>query len=261
MNCHRVPILLLSFVVLTSCDTSAGDTDAGADSGVRVGGGGVDTDSGNETGTDDVDREDVCEADPAPVCDGVTGLCEGPQPCTPQRPCTEGIAGAVIEVSDPLEALPERCATVRWWRPEYDDGAPLTWVDEETGLTRAACGYRHPDAEPSAPRPLLVYLHGSGGAANAIYDSSYLRDKAVSYDLSGDPARPGFHLLAHQGLYQDVPGSTHAAPRLTLMLRDFDSPSSAPDVRAIDTMIDDFVAGGGMADHSSPASAPLGSRA
>lgn len=188
-------------------------------------------------------------------CDGLTGLREPPTLCTKENPCPNALVGISRATVDEPLTMPA-CATSehRRGRPAFDDGAPLVWTDEPSGLKRAACVSRPEsagppsvnDPNPAHLRPLLVFLHGSGGSARGLYDATSLRQKAQTFDLSGDPARPGFVLAADQGLNQHTENKNPPAARHDIYVRDFASPSHARDLRALDELIDRLVAQGGI---------------
>jgi len=128
----------------------------------------------------------------------------------------------------------------------FDDGPARTWVDDATGQTRAACVFKPVGTSAVSKRPLLVYLHGSGGSASAIYDSTLLRAKAASFNLSADPGRLGFILVADQGRNLTNSNGNPASPHHEFYLRDLKSPSSSADIRSLDRLIDQVVAEGGV---------------
>src|SRR5215468_11465091 len=72
------------------------------------------------------------------------------------------------------------------------------WLDGD-GTPRAACLYEPASASPARPLPLVVYLHPSLFTADTIPFATNLLELRDTADLSGDPARPGFILLAPQG--------------------------------------------------------------
>ena len=174
------------------------------------------------------------------LCDGHGGLCRTPEPCTATAPCPHALTGIVRgTLSEPL-TVPE-CRTHVRTRPAFDDGAPRLWTDAMNGQPRAACVFKPEGTATSAPRPLLVFLHGSGGSARAIYDSTLLRAKAAGFDL-GDA--PGFILAADQG--RNLPPSANGNPasaRHELYDRNF---ATSPDVRNLDRLIDTLVSEGGV---------------
>jgi dienelactone hydrolase len=174
------------------------------------------------------------------TCDGTTGLCESSRLCSEANPCMNALVGLERRtVTEPL-TLPT-CRTTRAGRPIFDDGPPRTWTTD--GITRAACVYTPPSATTATPRPLVVYLHGSGGNAAAIYDSASLRSKAETFDLAGDGIA-GFVLAAHQGRNQENENGNPPASRHDVYFRGFEGSVANADARSLDTMIDDLVATG-----------------
>jgi len=72
------------------------------------------------------------------------------------------------------------------------------WRDRD-GIARYACLYEPPGASTANPLPLIVFLHPSLFPADIVETWTDLLDYLASADLSGDPARRGFILLAPQG--------------------------------------------------------------
>ncbi len=72
------------------------------------------------------------------------------------------------------------------------------WIDGD-GTIRNACLYEPASASPSRPLPLVVYLHPSLFTADTIPVATNLLALRDTADLTGDPSRPGFILLAPQG--------------------------------------------------------------
>lgn len=175
------------------------------------------------------------------LCDGTTGLCRPATACSGGAACSS--SAGIIATPFPMPV----CRTSVEGRLPFDDGAPRAWLDENTAEQRAACVYKPPGTSDSSPRPLVVFVHGSRGAASDIYDYTSLRAKAESFDLSGDAARPGFVLAADQGrTLSDVSGYTDPGPRHDFFFRDPGVPSRNPDVRSLDALIDGLVAEGGI---------------
>jgi poly(3-hydroxybutyrate) depolymerase len=138
------------------------------------------------------------------------------------------------------------CKTSAEGYPSFDDSPPLEWADVN-GDDRAACVYTPAAASKTSPRPLLVFLHGHRGSADSVYDETLLRQKAASFDLSGDAARPGFILAALQGRNLSLAWEpTLGGPHFDQWYRDLGSPSCNPDVRSLDRLIDDLVAKGSV---------------
>jgi pimeloyl-ACP methyl ester carboxylesterase len=72
------------------------------------------------------------------------------------------------------------------------------WLDGN-GTPRFACLYEPASASPTRPLPLVVYLQPSLFTADTIPLATNLLEFLDSADVSGDPSRPGFILLAPQG--------------------------------------------------------------
>ncbi|MBI5552852.1 MAG: hypothetical protein HY911_15185 [Desulfobacterales bacterium] len=89
----------------------------------------------------------------------------------------------------------------------------------------------------------MLWFHPGGeGSADLAGSEASLLAKAESYDLTGDPERPGFVLVSVQGRNLRFPT---AAPRdgqhHDFYYRDLHSPSSNPDIANTDTLIDAMV--------------------
>lgn len=140
----------------------------------------------------------------------------------------------------PLPAMPPLivpvCKTRTPGRAVFDDGPPRTWTDPVTGDDRAACVSRPASA---GLHPLIVFLHGAGGAASQVYDSTSLRAKAAAMD---------FAIAADAGRTLDNPNGKYVGvtARHDIYYRDLGSPSTSPDVRNLDRLIDELVAEGGI---------------
>jgi hypothetical protein len=72
------------------------------------------------------------------------------------------------------------------------------WNDAD-GTPRYACLYEPEAASASAPLPMLVFIHPSLVTADSLEESTNLLDYMDTYDLSGNPSRPGFIVLAPEG--------------------------------------------------------------
>ena len=214
------------------------------------GGGGTGADAGGDH-DGDASGAPACSA---ATCNGTTGLasplcacsassacaCENVPFCNPFCP-DAGTLSTSIDL--PSCKTTTSCPTSRL---VFDDGAPTTWTDGTQ--QRAYCLYSPVAATPTSQRPLLVFVHGSGGSADDVYGGTSLRSKAATFDLVGDGTRIGFFLASDQGRNLPNPnGNLGAAPRHDVYFRDLASPSQNPDVRAIDHIID-TVAGGGAVD-------------
>jgi poly(3-hydroxybutyrate) depolymerase len=222
------------------CSEGAVPGDAGPDADA-----GRDGLEGTDTGPDpeDSDRPDAGDGERSWVCNPTTGLDRPLPACTSSDVCLRpgkelGVASIDSQGDPPL------CRTTAGGRPVFDDGPPLAWTGAD-GITRYACRYRHPQASPTEPRPLVVFLHGGNGTADTAYDFTSLRSKAEAAGLSGDPARAGFHLLTIHGRNVHYPT---LAPRdgrhHDFYFRDLASPSSNPDIANLDRLIDDLAATG-----------------
>lgn len=83
--------------------------------------------------------------------------------------------------------------------PLCTGGQVLGPVADANGTPRYACLYEPPGASPASPRPLVVFVHPSLVNADSVWQATDLPLHVATGDLSGDPARPGFILLAPQG--------------------------------------------------------------
>ena len=175
----------------------------------------------------------VCDPGCTTLCDGVTGTCTPRPLCSPQAPCT-GLANETITTAIDIPV----CHTTDGSHPFFDDGAPLLYNDPVSGEQRAACYYVPKGAGPTSRRPLVVFVHGALGSAAGVYNGTSLRAKAPSFDLSGDPARPGFVLVADQGRNLHAPDETADGERHDIYYRDLGSPSTNPDIRSLDALVD-----------------------
>lgn len=147
------------------------------------------------------------------------------------------------------------CATASANHPYFNDGGPILWKDPGPGTgqgdQRGACVYAPSGFGPASRRPVVIFVHGMGGNAGNIYNTTLLRQKAPSFNLSGDPARPGFLLIADQGRnLADVAGLAVAMGVTSFSAhdhwnRDLGSPSTNPDVRSMDMLVDWAVEAGG----------------
>jgi len=85
------------------------------------------------------------------------------------------------------------------------------------------------------------------GSADDVYNHTSIRAKAPTYDLTGDPQRPGFFLLSVHGRHLHYPtdvdrdGNHH-----DFYYRDFSTPSSNPDIANVDRLVDNLVRTGNV---------------
>ncbi len=127
------------------------------------------------------------------ACEPVLGVPEPLPVCATESPCVGMREQDITTASDPPSCQGSRPGTLR-----FRDGPPRTWEDAG-GVTRYACVYTPAEATSSAPRPLLVWLHGGDDDADSAYDGTTLRARAEDVALSGDEAQPGFVLASVQG--------------------------------------------------------------
>src|SRR5205823_2819796 len=71
------------------------------------------------------------------------------------------------------------------------------WPDSD-GTQRFSCVYEPASARTGNPLPMIVYLHPSLVNADSVFFTN-LPSFMNTANLSGDPARPGFILLAPEG--------------------------------------------------------------
>jgi dienelactone hydrolase len=83
--------------------------------------------------------------------------------------------------------------------PRGADGTTIGPWNDGDGTARYACLYQPPNASPSKPLPLIVYLHPSLANADSVHRYTNLLDFLKTANVSDDPSRPGFILLAPQG--------------------------------------------------------------
>ena len=167
------------------------------------------------------------------LCNASTGL-RAPLPaCASDAVCTR--VASELQVSE--IASPTRVPNCN----------PAVWDERLTrnvrGFTRHACVYRPPGASNLSRRPLLLWFHPGGeGSADLAETETDLVNKAASFDLAGDPARPGFILVSVQGRNLRFPT---AKPRdgqhHDFYFRDLNSPSANPDIANVDAIIDALV--------------------
>ena len=180
-------------------------------------------------------------SDPSPPAN--TGAPAPLAVCTQANPCTRpAFELGTAPITEP--SFVPVCRTTEPGRAVYDDGAPRHSVDAN-GIDRYACLYQPGGASASAPRPLVIFLHGGGGGnAGDVYNFTSLRAKAESY-VVGDVARPGFFLLSIQGRNLHYPTFSNRDGRHhDFYYRDLRSPSTNPDIANLDRLIDELVATG-----------------
>jgi poly(3-hydroxybutyrate) depolymerase len=80
-----------------------------------------------------------------------------------------------------------------------DGGITVGPWNDAGGTPRHACLYEPAAASAAAPLPLVVYLHPSLFTADTIPVATNLLSFLATANVSGDPSRPGFILLAPWG--------------------------------------------------------------
>jgi dienelactone hydrolase len=170
--------------------------------------------------------------------------------CTPTNPCTDLLA-TYGNMNPPVTTLATpstipTCATgakaLSEGRPNYNDGTPKSWTDS-TGTNRYACSYSPSGASTSSKRPLVIWIHGSGGTAQNVYDLTSIRTKATNYNLSGDPSRLGFALISPhaRNLHWPTVNSKQDGSKWDTFYREI---SQNLDFAFLDHLVDDAVASG-----------------
>jgi poly(3-hydroxybutyrate) depolymerase len=194
------------------------------------------------SGSTDAMRSDVLPDSAAPAsCNPTTGRTSPLPTCTTADPCTHPLALlGTAPITSPV-TMPT-CDTSQASHPSYDDGPPEQFTPAD-GVTRYACVFHPPGAAAGSPRPLLIFIPGSGGSAQNVYDYTLLRDKAVAYDLTGDATRPGFHLVSVGARNLHWPDPTpEDGPKADYQFRDLASPSTNPDIANLDRLVDELAA-------------------
>ena len=234
-------MLVLGLLPAGGCGSSSGEGDSDSD---------IDTDSDSDTDSDtDFDTDTDTDTE-FPLCDPAIGFVTPVPVCSEANPCTE-LLPSYVELG--LEQIAEPgfrpiCSTPSWAQDKghayYWDGPPKSWVDpgDPHGVTRYSCEFRPDGADASSPRPLLLYVHGSGGSARTVYAATSLRTKAIDQDLSGDPQRPGFVLVAPQSrnLHWPTKDPQDGAKHDTFH-RSLGTNSTNPDLRFYDHLVDTLV--------------------
>lgn len=126
-------------------------------------------------------------------------------------------------------------------RPDFNDSPPRSWKDKKN-IDRYYCYYEPDGAADGKKYPLLIWLHGGGGTADGIYNSTLMREKAESFQLSGDPQIKGFILITIQSRNLHLQyGSLHPGRHQDSYNWDIESPSTNSDIQFIDHIIDMMV--------------------
>ena len=83
-------------------------------------------------------------------------------------------------------------------KPNCPGGKLLGPSNDNQGTPRYACLYEPPQASPSKPLPLVVFLHGANDLAGSLASDTTLLQYLNSANVSDDPASPGFIIVAVQ---------------------------------------------------------------
>lgn len=220
--------LVLLCAVLVHCGASKHSSSSAGDGGAPV-----DASSGDAASCD--------------KCDGTSGACAPLPVCSAANPCKgDPLVGEPSQITDAI--TPPTCKTsATSGHPAFDDGPPLAYTDS-LGQARAACVFKPQGASASSPRPLVFFVHGGHGSADSMYDRTLLRQKAASYDLTGDAARPGFVLVADQGRNLTWPNQDGSGSHHDVYYRHVDPNDAAenPDVWSFDHLIDTLAQDGSI---------------
>ncbi len=182
------------------------------------------------------------------ACDGKTGLTRPVPVCSKKDPCVN-ILGTYKYLPTPINVIdtpnqsPPECTItergVRVGRQVFQDGPPHEIKTSLDGATRHYCAYFPTVANPETKLPVVIFVHGSGGYGDSMYDTTSLRIKAPEFDLTGDPSRKGFILVSLQSrlLHWPTAGPQEGA-KFDSYFRDYDA---NPDVEYLDKVIDELV--------------------
>lgn len=119
------------------------------------------------------------------------------------------------------------------------DGVAKSFLTSD-GVQRYYCHYDAASADRIA-RPLIIFLHGGSGQVENLYNSTELRQKAETFQLSeGTPT--GYHLVGLQSRNLQINlGRLFPGRHFDTFWWDFRSPSSNPEVRDLDQLIHEVV--------------------
>jgi hypothetical protein len=176
------------------------------------------------------------------ICRYGIGLNRPTKTCSVNDICTDLVASYAIynpsityldtASDEPFRGTSELGITLG--RPYYYDGMARHWVDADS-VDRFWC----------ETRPLVIWIAGSGGGAGNVYDKTSLRTKQLTFDMSGDPVRPGFILVSIQPRNLHWPtADSQDGSRSETFYRDLNSPSTNSDISFVDHIIDTLVAEG-----------------
>jgi poly(3-hydroxybutyrate) depolymerase len=125
-----------------------------------------------------------------------------PKPAAPPQ-----LAG-VVTSAEPRLPIERACVTASGspdrelrrvvGRPACRGAEVLEWKDGD-GSPRYACVISPKNVELRAPLPLVVFFHGAHDDPTSVDKKTTLRRLGGRFDLTADPARAGFIVLAVQG--------------------------------------------------------------
>lgn len=186
-------------------------------------------------------------------CNSTTGLsspapvCSKEQPCKNLLPTYKYLNPPVYEITSPSQGKPY-CGTgqrgKKVGRPIYNDGTSKTVKTKIDNITRYYCEFISQSQDKKIKRPLVIFVHGSGGYGGSMYDSTSLRTKAPSFNLTDDPDKQGFNLIALQSRNLHWPTKDpQDGAKFDSYHRNF---ATNPDVEYLDKVIDKAVASGSV---------------
>jgi hypothetical protein len=186
------------------------------------------------------------------ICSLGIGLIDQPKTCSINDICcdlvpTYAIFNPELTYIDTASDEPF-CGTselgISLGRPYHYDGTARKWIDQD-GVDRYWCETRPLGTSTSLPRPLVIWITGSGGGAGSVYDKTSLRNKQQTFDISGDPERPGFILVSIQPRNLHWPtAESKDGTRSEVFYRDLNSPSTNRDIAFVDHIIDTLMSEG-----------------
>ncbi len=186
------------------------------------------------------------------LCDKGKGLALPVEMCSSANPCedllpTYPLLHPPIRIIDQQTFVPA-CKTgergIRFGKGVYNDGAPKVWFDNKLKLNRYWCEFKPPGTSIIKKKPLVVFIHGSGGTAQGVYDATSLRGKASLFNLNGNIKNKGFILVSvnSRNLHWPTTGPQSGA-KWDSYYRDF---LNNPDVWYLDHVIDTVVKRGNV---------------
>jgi hypothetical protein len=128
--------------------------------------------------------------------------------------------------------------------PLCTGGTRLGPWNDSGGTPRYACLYEPEGASASTPLPMLVYIHPSLVTADSLEESTNILDYIDTFDLSGNPSRPGFIVLAPEGrdTTHYYPTADAVGPGWDNWYRQFNPTITTPPENVDAATIDHFIA-------------------